>query len=671
MTKDKPQTPSLRLAAANRVVFDLGGRPDAMSHRSGGSGASPGPRDGPEPDLRLARGLAEVPGAVTYRLRLLATTDIHGQILSYDYFANRPQFGMGLAQTASLIAAARAESPEAILLDNGDFLQGSALAELAAAGRLRRRPHPAIAAFNALGYDAAALGNHEFNYGLATLRAALAAARFPVLSANVALRLGPQPLEDRLLAAPYALVRRQLTGSDGSRRTVTVGVLGLTPPEILDWDHGLLAGQVEVRPMVQAARAWVPALRRAGADLVVCLAHTGISDLAGPDRHEGVATEIAEIDGVDVVIAGHSHEVFPNAGAYADPRIDAQAGRLAGKPAVQPGHSGTHLGIVDLVLRPDMDDRWRLGEARVRAQSASEVVAGMTSDAIRRGAAPLKAVLGPDHRAALNWTRQTIGKSRIPLSTHFALAADVQAMRVLAAAKVAHVRAALQGRPEAALPILAAVTPFRTGGRGGPLNFTEIPAGPLSVRHVFDLYPFPNAIVASRLTGAQLAARLEVASTLFRQIVPGLPDQPLIDPRVTSFSYETIPGLSYRIDLSQPQGRPGRIRDLCLDGRALAPEAELVLVSNSYRLGTLPLLSGAVLIAAGRLVTSVVADFIRASGEIGPVAGPGWSFLPMPGTSVVFDTGAGALSHLDEVAHLAPVLTGLTGEGFHRFRLQL
>lgn len=609
--------------------------------------------------------------APLHHLRLLATTDLHAQLLSFDYATNRPQFGEGLAQTASLIAAARAESPAAILLDNGDFLQGSAMAEYAASGRRRRRAHPAIVAFNTLGYDAVALGNHEFNYGLARLRSALATARFPVLSANVALTLGETPARDRLLVQPYALIPRELLGSDGRRRRIMVGVLGLTPPQILDWDHGHLAGRVDVRPMDEAAQAWAQEMRRAGAQLVVCLAHTAIGNPAQDHPDEALATEIAALPGIDVVIAGHSHEVFPNGQPHPDPRVDAQRGRLAGKPAVQPGHSGSHLGIIDLALVPDAAGGWQVSAAQSRCQSTSETLAGLSPAAIRQNALPLRRALEADHRAVLGWTRLVIGHSRIALSTQFALAADVQAMRLVAAAKRDHVARMLQGRPEAELPILASVTPFRVGGRGGPLNFTDIPAGVLSVRHVFDLYPFPNAIAATLITGAQILARLELAANIFPQILPGQADQPLIDTTLSTFGFESIPGLTYRIDLSRPRGQPGRILDLRLDGRPLSPRARLVIATNSYQIGRLGPLAGETLLAAGPLVTTVLTDYLRAKGEIVAETAPGWSFAPVPGASVLLDAGAGGLEHQEEVAHLSPEALGISPEGFHRFRLRL
>lgn len=621
-------------------------------------------------------------------LRILATSDLHANVLSYDYSANRPMFGQGLAPMATLIAAARSDHPCSLLLDNGDFLQGSALADMAALPR-RRRGHPVIAAMNALGYDAAALGNHEFNFGLGLLRRAVAQAQFPILSANVLTRRAARVPEDATLVPPFALLDRWLTDQSGRRHPVRIGVLGLTPPEVLRWDRSHLAGKVETRPMVETAENWVPHLRQLGADVVICLAHTGIA--AGPDRTEGEgqAAELAGIAGIDALVAGHSHMVFPHRGAHPDPRIRPEEGMIRGKPVVQPGHNGSHLGVLDLTLRRTAD-RWTVVRSRVRAESVSEVVAGLPAEVIRRNAEPLRRAVQADHRAALDWTRRPLGTSVLAMSTCFAQVADVPAMRLLAAAKVAHVRHLLQGLPEADWPILGLGTPYRAGGRGGPLNYSRLPAGPLTVRHLFDLYPYPNVIVAHRATGADLAELLERSAAQFQQLRPGGRDQMLIDTAFPGFAFASVLGLSYRIDLSQPARYDSRgvlarrdchrIRDLSLDGRPVQAADRFVLVSNNYRtggtLGLLPPVPQDILVEDGSLCTDALRHFIQAVGTITPELlglhrGPDWGFAPMPGTTVLFDSGAMAESHLQDAMTLRPEFVGLTHEGFRRYRLHL
>ncbi|MFE3836213.1 metallophosphoesterase [Pseudogemmobacter sonorensis] len=617
----------------------------------------------------------------TVRLRVLATTDLHGHLLSYDYLANRPQYGLGLAQAVGLIQRARAEVPGSLLLDNGDFLQGSALAELAATPG-RRRPHPAIAAFNTLGYDAAALGNHEFNYGLPLLAEALKAARFPVLSANVLLRRGTAPCEDEHLTSPFALIERELPDESGRTHVLRIGVLGLTPPQIVDWDRRHLQDRIATRPMLDSARAWVPRMRAAGADVVVCLAHTGVGQPGEPSGTECCAGDIAAVEGVDAVVAGHSHLVFPR---RSGPDSTGRDGLIGGKPVVQPGHSGSHLGVIDLWLAP-RSRGWSVVRSEARALSVSEIAAGLDRDEARRHAAPLRAALGADHRVALARIRQQIGRIDLALTTHFALVADSRASRLVAEAMVEHARDRLAGRAEAELPILASVTPYRTGGRGGPVNFTEIPPGPLSLRNVFDLYPFPNTVVAELTTGVAILARLERAAAIFNRIRPGRADQILIDPTRPGLGFETIPGLNYRIDPSRPSFgelappesgliapeaalSPGRILGLGFRGLPVAPGDRFVLVTNSHLNAQAP--GGPILIDEGVLCTDVLAEFIRRRGAITTLPGPGWSLAPLPGTSVLHDTGPGGLSHGAEAAHLRPEFVGVTPAGFHRFRLHL
>lgn len=676
-----------------------------------------------------ARPLAQA--APVVQLRILATTDLHGQILPYDYFSNQPQYGQGLAQTAHLIAKARAAQPQALLLDNGDFLQGSAMVERAAQSHRRRRPHPAIAAFNMLGYDAVALGNHEFSYGLDLLQEALRDASFAVVSGNVAVEQGATAAEDRHLVAPYALLHRDLPDASGRRHRITIGVLGLTPPQILLWDHHHLAGRLSVRPMVETARTFVPLMRAAGADVVICLAHTGIYSGPASSVSCAEATEIAAIAGVDALVAGHSHLVFPprmppggpaapqqelsaGGGAAADdgqqpgnppeiapegrrqgagispapeldPRIDPLQGRLAGKPCVQPGHSGTHLGVIDLWLE-QRPQGWQVSASQVTVQNTSEEVAALPRPALRRLAAPLRAVMAMDHRATLAWLRRRIAVTRIPLNTHFSTLIDDQATRLIAAALSDHVRRALANGPFAALPVVAAVTPFRNGGWGGPLNFTDIPVGPLNLRNIYDLYPYPNRLIAKLVTGRDLRARLERATALYSQLEPGKPDQLLLDPAIPGFSYEILSGLSYRIDLSRPHVsrhaaaqrqavldgvEPGRIVDLRRDGHAVFNSDRFVLVTNSYLSAEGLNPTSPVLLDDRSLCADVIARWASQQVEIQPQTGPGWALQAPAGTSVIFQCGAGALAHLSDIAAMRPEPLGLTHDGFHRLRLQL
>lgn len=611
-------------------------------------------------------------------LRLIATSDLHASLMPYDYCANRPNSSMGLGAISRQIAEARGEAPNCLLFDNGDFLQGSPIADFAATAR-RRRAHPVITALNTLGYDAATLGNHEFDYGLRFLSQTLTDARFPVVSANIARSLGRSPAHDDTLVPPFAILRRHITDHAGKAHLIRVGVIGFAPPQIQEWDRDTPDGGVLTRDILAAAQIWLPRLRARGADIIVALAHTGIGDLDPKNGTENAATALAALPEVDAVVAGHSHQVFPGPDIPASEAVDPIAGRLAGKPAVMPGHSASHIGIIDLELErsPSGPRRWRVVDATTRVGT--------------RSAAPLSATpalhqaLAPDHRAALAWSRRHLGETLVPLHTHFATVAPSAALDLIAEAKAIHVREALAGSPLESLPILSSATPFRTGGRSGPANFTDIPAGSLRMRNLSDLYPFPNTLVTLKLSGAELADWLERAATVFNRIEPGTTDAPLLNADIPGFTFETIPQLDYAFDLSQParfdaQGfllnpNARRIVGLSYNGRAVRDEDQYLLVSNTHRAGRARLQGSSaevnVVFTDGARVQTVIATHLQRRN---PVTGPfrrNWHFLPMPGTSVTIAAGEGAAQHLAEIETFRPMALGKCSDGFSHYRLHL
>ncbi|MES2541310.1 MAG: bifunctional 2',3'-cyclic-nucleotide 2'-phosphodiesterase/3'-nucleotidase [Pseudomonadota bacterium] len=625
-----------------------------------------------DPDAAQTR-LAHLP---TASLRLIATSDLHASLMPYDYCANRPDANLGLGAISQQIAEARGEAQNCLLFDNGDFLQGSPLADFAANAR-RRRAHPVITAFNTLGYDAATLGNHEFDYGLRFLSEVLVEARFPFVSASIATRLGTSPARDETLVPPFTILRRQIFDTEGRAHVLRVGVIGFAPPQIAEWDRDTPGVRVHTRDILAAARAWLPRLRAQGADIIVALAHTGIGEIAPEDGSENMATALAALSEIDAVVAGHSHQLFPGPSYPTSPDVDPVRGLLAGKPAVMPGHSANHVGIIDLTLQ-----RCTLGGRRWQVVGSSARI-GHRSD--RTPTPALHQALAPDHRAALAWSRRQLGVTEVPLHTHFATSAPSAALALIAEAKAHHVRAAVAGTSFASLPILSSATPFRAGGRGGPANFTEIPAGPLRMRNLSDLYPFPNTIVTLLVTGAEVADWLERSAAIFRRITPGAVDAPLHDADVPSFIFEAIPQLSYAIDLSQParfdgQGRlvqPGarRITGLRHGDRPVAPQDEFLLVTNSHRAGRARLQDPSadlqVAFTDGARVQSIIAAHVQASRQVGAAPARHWHFLPMPGTSVILAAGDGAASHLSDLAPYRPQAIDRDCDGFTHYRLHL
>lgn len=629
------------------------------------------------PRLTIRKGLGLA------RLRILATSDLHAHVTPWDYLGNRASPATGLARIASLIARARAETGCCLLVDNGDFLQGSPLGDVAALKASGVGLHPMIAAMNALAYDAATLGNHEFSHGLDFLTDHLQGARFPVVAANLVRRLGASVAEDVPLVPPRIILRRRLRDPSGVERPLAIGILGFAPPQTTQWDHAKLGHAVAARDILEAAPHHIARLREEGADLVLALSHSGIGAETGQPWMENASAALAALPGIDALVTGHTHQTFPAPDFSASAAVDPVAGTLWGKPAVMPGFYGSHLGLIDLDLR--WEGRWRVTGGQSSLRPIAERLPSGRLVARTRSAPAILALAEPAHRATRAWARRVVGSCRHPLHSYFAMISASPAIRLIARAQAAHVADVLRDGPHAHLPVLSVAAPFHCGGRGGPENYTHVEAGRLSMRHVFDLYPHPNTVAALLLTGAELHGWLERSFSQFRQVIPDAQDQELLDMDFPSFNFDLVEGLTWEVDLSAPgrhdcrgevvRPEASRIRRLSWQGRPLEPDQRFVLATNSYRVNG----SGGFAVARPdhqilnglRASRDVLMDYIASAGEIPPPDPPNWRFRPMPGTSVCFDSAPGAASHLEDLAPLRAEALGITPPGFRRFRLHL
>ena len=603
-------------------------------------------------------------------LRILATSDIHMHLLPFDYYSLcRSQQG-SLARLGTLIRRRQAEVPTSVLLDNGDFLQGNPMGDLAAADAPEgpRKAHPAIAAMNALGYDAAALGNHDFNFGLSCLRRAAAAAAFPLLAANLSVRhVAP--------FTPYTILERELVLAAGGSRLLRIGIVGFLPPQTAEWDQDL-TGQLQCEDIIDCARRVLPLIKAEGADLIIALAHSGIGPAAAQPRMEHAATALAALPQVDVVIAGHTHQVFPHPEFPAAPGVDPSRGTLAGKPAAMPGFGGSHLAVIDLALEVTADVAPRITGFTVTCEAVTDDL-----QELPEVAQPLRAA----HVDTLRHMQRRAGRCSGPISSHFSLLGRDPGLRLVAQAQRWHVRRKLQGTRWQDLPILSSAAPFRAGGRAGPDHYTQIDAGSLRLRHLADLYAFPNRIAAVCLCGNQIREWLERSASIFRQIAPGSADAPLLDPDFPSYNFDIIDGVSWRIDLSSParympcgdlaDPDATRIRELTWRGRPISAEDRFILATNSYRLASCglfaPLVAGnEVPLAEGPLTRDMLRGYVRRRRRIAPDERLAWRFMPQPGTTALFPTTPQALAALPSTdLQLEPA--GSTDDGFALLRLSL
>ena len=619
-------------------------------------------------------------------LRLMETTDLHVHVFPYDYYADKEVDTVGLARTASIVKSIRAEATNTLMLDNGDFLQGNPMGDYIAYERGMKEGdmHPVIQAMNALGYDASTLGNHEFNYGLDFLMKSLAGADFPVVSANVVKKVGAKPSDDDTLVKPYVLLDRMLTDGAGEMHPIKIGIIGFVPPQIMSWDRRHLEGKVQARDILESARAWVPQMKEAGADIIIALSHSGIGAAKEEDMMENASVPLAAVEGIDAIMTGHSHLVFPS-GSYADyPGVDVSEGTIHGKPATMGGFWGSHLGLIDLMLERD-GSGWRIASHSAEARAISQRNEDRSVMPLVESDAEVLASVQQEHDETLAYVRRAVGKTDANLHSYFALVADDPSVQVVSNAQRWYIEQMLEGTEHEGLPILSAAAPFKAGGRGGPEYYTDVPKGDVAIKNVSDLYLYPNTARAVRVTGAQVKDWLERSAGMFNQITPGKANQRLLNPEFPSYNFDVIDGVSYQIDLSQPskfgpkgtEANPGasRIVNLEFEGHPLDPKAEFIIATNNYRAsggGAFPGAMGDTIVFEGPDTNrDVIVRYIVEKGTISPRADGNWRFAPLEETSVMFETGPKAADYVDEVTGVEMEQVGDTEDGFAQFRITL
>ncbi|MGR3591657.1 MAG: bifunctional 2',3'-cyclic-nucleotide 2'-phosphodiesterase/3'-nucleotidase [Limimaricola soesokkakensis] len=619
-------------------------------------------------------------------LRIMETTDLHVHVYPYDYYADKEIDTVGLARTASLIEDIRSEATNSVLFDNGDFLQGNPMGDYIAyeRGMPEGAMHPVIEAMNTLGFDASTLGNHEFNYGLEFLMNSVSGAAFPIVSANVVTSMGEEITGDETLVPPYVILDREITDGAGETHAIKIGVIGFVPPQIMNWDRKHLEGKVEPRDIVRAAEAYVPKMKEEGAHIIVALSHSGIGPVEHTEGMENAAIPLAGVEGIDVVLTGHSHLVFPGPDYEDHEGVDVAAGTINGKPGVMAGFWGSHMGLVDLMLERD-GEGWRVAGSEVEARPIYERGEDRSITPLVESHEPVLESVAQEHQETLDYVRRAVGKTDAPLHSYFALVADDPSVQIVSNAQTWYIEQMLAGTEHEGLPILSAAAPFKAGGRGGPDYYTDVPTGDVAIKNVADLYLYPNTVRAVRVTGAEVKDWLERSAGMFNQIEPGREDQVLLNDEFPSYNFDVIDGVTYEIDLSEPAkfDRDGnvvapeanRIKNLQFEGQPIDPEQEFIIATNNYRAtggGSFPGADGSTIVfEAPDTNRDVIVRYIVEQGTISPSADANWQFKPMDGTTVLFDTGPRAAEYLNDVKGVEIAPAGDGPDGFARFVIRL
>ncbi|OOF00546.1 2',3'-cyclic-nucleotide 2'-phosphodiesterase [Salinivibrio sp. MA351] len=590
--------------------------------------------------------------ADTINLRVIETTDIHTNVMDYDYYKNKPSQKIGLVRAATVVKQARDEAQNALLVDNGDLIQGSPMGDyMASKGIQPGEVHPVYKAMNLLNYEVGNIGNHEFNYGLAFLKESINDANFPYINANVFDADSGEHYFD-----PYLIKEYQLKDEDGDSHTIKVGYIGFVPPQIMTWDKANLEGKVIAKDIKQTAEKLVPEMKAKGADVVVAIPHSGISQAPYKAMAEDSVYYLTDVDGIDAIAFGHSHAVFPGEDFANIPGADIDKGTINGVASVMAGRWGSHVGVIDLALE-QVDGKWQVTDSQAQARPIFDQANNKAL--VEADEALLKAVES-DHKATQDFVNQPIGQANDVMYSYLALLQDDPTVQIVNLAQQDYVERMIQGDPDLAdLPVLSAAAPFKAGGRkNDPSNFTEVEAGQLTFRNAADLYLYPNTLVALKVSGAELTQWLECSAGQFNQIDPNTEQpQSLVNwDGFRTYNFDVIDGVEYQIDITKPARYDGdcnevnpdasRIINLTYQGEPVDPEQTFLIATNNYRAysGKFPGTgSDHIAFAAPDENRTVVANYIsRVSQEEGQVtvsADNNWSIAPIEGDAVVsFET---------------------------------
>jgi 2',3'-cyclic-nucleotide 2'-phosphodiesterase / 3'-nucleotidase / 5'-nucleotidase len=657
--------------------------------------------------LALGLMIPQVAPALTYadvmdnnvvKLRIMETTDTHTNLLSYDYYKGAAANKVGLIKTAQLVKQARAEVKNAVLVDNGDTIQGTPLGTYVAKVNPLKdgQVHPVIKIMNEMGYDMATLGNHEFNYGLDFLDETYDDAKFGYVNANVYVDdKDTNPDNDKNKFEPYKIVEKTVLDENGKEQKVKIGYLGLVAPQITDWDKAHLAGKVIAKDIVATAEKFVPKMKAEGADVVIALTHSGFNGSAEANKgFEDAIYPLSKVKGIDAITFSHTHKVFPAADVKSLdalfkgkdgnplPGVDNTKGTINGVAAVQAGFGGEKLGIIDLTLK-NVNGKWTVADSQSSTKGIIDAASKPTVEPDQK----LLDLVKAEHEATIAYTNGKLGTTTAPIHSYFALVQDDPSIQVVTAAQKWYVEkyVALNAPEYKNTPILSVGAPFKAG-RNGVEEFTEIKKGDLTIRSAGDLYLYDNTLKAILVKGSVVKEWMEMTAGKFNTIDPTKKEeQALLDPAFQVFNFDIIDGVTFQVDVTKPakykldgsiaNADSSRIVNLQYNGKPLDLNQDFIVVTNNYRAGgggNFPGVKGSkYIVDSADENRQILMDYISEKKEINPSADNNWSIAPINGdVNVTFTSSPKA----EEYAKLTKNITytGKTDDkGFGIFKLDL
>lgn len=499
-----------------------------------------------------------------HQLILLSTTDLHQYILPYNYMADTPNENIGLSKVFTLIQQARIEYNNTMLFSSGDDIQGSLLGDMEAdVDPLTGHEFQAIIkAMNAIGYDAAVVGNHEVSdYGLNFFEQAMSNSVFPWLSVNIKMADNT----DEFYVKPYTVIQHNVDGIP-----IDVGVIGVTPPQIMEWGRSHLHGKVIAKDSVPQVEKYLPILREKS-DIVVVLSHGGISTdpIDSRNAREDACYYLAQIEGIDAILMGHQHRHFPGDFDGIE-GVDNEKGLIHGVPAVMAGNWGNSLGVVEINLAYH-NGEWEVLDGQSHIRLVDETVPSNPW---------IEEIVKDRHEATIEYVRTPIGQTEIEIASYFSRIKDSAVTQLVNNVQILYAQQYFQGTEYEDLPIISVMAPF-IAGRHGPHYFTHV-ADDVNIGDVTDIYIFPNTVYVLKLNGQQVIDWLEYSGRNFNQIDPELTEpQHLINYTVMGYHFDVLEGINYIYDVTKPVGE--RVETATLNGKPLTADMDFLVVTNNFR----------------------------------------------------------------------------------------
>ncbi|MEB9630417.1 MULTISPECIES: bifunctional 2',3'-cyclic-nucleotide 2'-phosphodiesterase/3'-nucleotidase [Bacillus] len=601
-------------------------------------------------------------GESTVNLRILETSDIHVNLMNYDYYQTKTDNKVGLVQTATLVNKAREEVKNSVLFDDGDALQGTPLGDYVANKIKDKDPknpvdpnyvHPLYRVMNLMKYDVISLGNHEFNYGLDYLKEVTSKTKIPVINSNVYIddHDGNDENDEHYFDRPYHILEKEVVDEAGQKQIVKIGVMGFVPPQIMNWDKANLEGQVKAKDIVETAKKMVPKMKAEGADVIVALAHSGVDKSGYNVGMENASYYLTEVPDVDAVLMGHSHTEVQDI--------------FNGVPVVMPGVFGSNLGIIDMQLKK-VNGKWEV-QKKNQSKPALRKIADSKGNPLVESDQKLVNEIKDEHEKTIEYVNTPVGETKAPINSYFSLVQDDPSVQIVTNAQKWYVEQELK-KPEYEkikdIPVLSAGAPFKAGGRNGAAYYTDIPAGTLAIKNVADLYVYPNTLYAVKVNGAQVKEWLEMSAGQFNQIDPKPKEkieQQLVNTGYPTYNFDIIDGLKYEIDVTQPakydkdgkvvNANANRIVNMTYEGKPVADNQEFIVATNNYRGSsqTFPGVSkGEVVYQSQDETRQIIVKYMQETPVINPTADQNWTFKPIVADKLIttFDSSPKAKEYI-------------------------